>query len=88
MMQQHSRNLVEQALDQYDKTARQIGVPVDEASFVAGFVACFGIVTGKVPVGLPDGTSIGQLLETLHKNLHDFHAKALAAHQEGFNGNR
>lgn len=82
----HSRNLVEQALDQYDKTAKQTGMSVDEASFVAGFVACFGIVTGKVPLGLPADTTILQLFGTVEKNLHEFHAQALRRHQEGFNG--
>lgn len=82
----HSRNLIEQALDIYAKTAQRGGLSVDEASFVAGFVACFGIVTGKVPVGLPAGSSILDVLNRLQDHLHRFHAQALARHQEGFNG--
>ncbi len=82
----HSRNLIEQALDIYAKTAARGGIPVDEASFVGGFVACFGIVTGKVPVGLPDGASIGDVLNRLHDHLQRFHSQALARHEGGFNG--
>lgn len=81
-----ARNLIEQALDQFDRTARQAGISVDEASFVGGFVACFGMVTGKVPIGLPDGANVGQALERIHDHLQRHHAKALRAHQEGFNG--
>lgn len=82
----HSRNLIEQALDIYAKTAQHGGLSVDEASFVGGFVACFGIVTGKVPVGLPEGSTIADVHQRLHDHLQRFHAGALARHQEGFNG--
>jgi hypothetical protein len=82
----HSRNLIEQALDIYAKTAGRGGLAVDEASFVGGFVACFGIVTGKLPVGLPDGCTYQQVLERVHDHLQRFHAGALARHQDGING--
>jgi len=86
--QQESRNLIEQALDQFDKTARSVGISVDQASFVGGFVACFGMVTGKIPIGLPDGSSYADVLDRLHDHLQRHHAKALRAHQEGFNGHK
>lgn len=82
------RNLIEQALDLFDKTAKQSGISVDEASFVGGFVACFGMVTGKVPIGLQDGASYQDVLNRVHDHLQRHHAKALLAHQEGFNGRR
>lgn len=86
--QKESRNLIEQALDQFDKTARPVGISVDEASFVGGFVACFGMVTGKVPIGLNDGASFLDVLERVQEHLHRHHAKALQMHQEGFNGRK
>lgn len=63
-------NLIDRAWDVFEKVQRQNGSPSpDEVSFVGGFIACFGIITGKVDVGLDETAPLTQHLDMLHRSI-------------------
>jgi hypothetical protein len=66
-------NLLDKSFEVYAKVQRLNGSPVpDEASFVGGFIACFGIITGRVDIGLDDNAPLTQTLDSLHKDIAAF----------------
>jgi hypothetical protein len=51
------------------------GLPIpDEMSWVLGFMACFGIVTGKVDVGLT-GAPLDDVFDAIHEDIVVYHQK-------------
>ena len=43
--------------------------PVDEVSFVMGFINCFGILTGGVDIGLPQDAPLDQIFDAIHEDI-------------------
>jgi hypothetical protein len=80
-------NLLDKSYDVYAKVQKRIGAPVpDEASFIGGFIACFGIITGKVDIGLDDNAPLSTILESIHKDIATFGQRIVEAQmkQDGF----
>jgi hypothetical protein len=71
-------NLIEQAFEVYERHQRQRGVPTDEVSFVGGFMSCFGVLTGRVPVELPPGATVLQRFELIQRELDDYRQRVVA----------
>lgn len=60
--------LLDQAYEVFCKIQRANGSPVpDEVSFVGGFMACFGIITGKVDIGLDQNAPLDKILDQIHE---------------------
>lgn len=64
-------NLLERGWELYQAAQREIGLSVDEASFIGGFTTCFGILTGKVNVGHSDRQPITVLFERIGHDIED-----------------
>lgn len=66
------RNLLGKAYDVAAEVQDQNGEDApDEVSFVMGFMACFGIITNRVDVGL-EGAPMDKVLDAIHRDLVDF----------------
>lgn len=79
-------NLIDKAWDVFEKVQRQNGSPSpDEVSFVGGFTACFGIITGRVDVGLDENAPLNKHLDLIHRAIMDFASRVTEnqAKQEG-----
>lgn len=64
---------LDKAFEVAARTQKSIGAPPpDEASFVMGFVACFGIITGAVDIGLPQDAPLDQILDSIHRDIIEF----------------
>ena len=75
------RNNIDKAFEVAAITQRKMGLPhPDEVSFVMGFLACFGVITGHVDIGLPEGTPMGVILDNLEQDIADF-GRRVAANQ-------
>lgn len=64
-------NLLERGWELYQAAQREIGMTVDEASFVGGFTTCFGIMTGRVNVGHAAGQPMTVLFERMENDVAD-----------------
>lgn len=65
-------NLIDKAWDVFERGQKKNGSPSpDEVSFVGGFIACFGIITGKVDVGLDQSAPLTESLDLLHRSIVD-----------------
>lgn len=74
-----SDNLIEKSWDVFCKVQRQNGSPSpDEVSFVGGFIACFGIITGKVDIGLDQNAPLDKILDAIHRDVASFAARVTA----------
>jgi hypothetical protein len=66
-------NIIDKAFDVFTTAQRKVGSPVpDEVSFVGGFIAAFGIIVGRVDVGLDQNAPLTDILDLMHRNIHDF----------------
>ncbi len=72
-------NLIERAWDVFEKHQRDRGVSTDEVSFVGGFMSCFGMLTGRVDIGLAPDTPVLKLFERVQKELDQMRAKVMEA---------
>lgn len=70
-------NIIDRSLEAYAAHQRKRGVETDEVSFVAGYMSCFGVLTGRIPVGLPEDTPVLKLFELIQKNLDDYRARVI-----------
>jgi hypothetical protein len=43
--------------------------PLDEVSFVYGFINCFGIITGRVDIGLDQNVPLDKVLDAIHEDI-------------------
>ena len=43
--------------------------PLDEVSYVMGFVCCFGILTHRVEIGLPADAPLDRIFDNVHKDV-------------------
>lgn len=68
-----NKNIIDRAYDVYDKVQRSIGQPSpDEVSFVGGFIACFGILAGKIDIGLDRDAPLDRIYDSVHKDIAAF----------------
>lgn len=66
-------NIIDRAYEVFSKVQRSIGAPVpDEADFVGGFIACFGILAGKVDIGLDRNAPLDRIYDSVHKDIAAF----------------
>jgi hypothetical protein len=72
-----AENLVDRSLEVFEAHQRKRGVQTDEVSFVGGFMSCFGILTGRVDVGLPENTPIVKIFELIQRNLDDYRTRVI-----------
>jgi hypothetical protein len=76
------QNLIERAWSVYEEHMRQRGVATDEVSFVGGFMSCFGMLTGRVDIGLPPDTPVLKLFERVQRELDDMRVKVIDGQAE------
>lgn len=74
-------NLVDRSLEVFEAHQRRRGVQTDDVSFVGGFMSCFGILTGRVDVGLPPDTPVLELFELIQRNLDDYRTRVLGGQE-------
>ena len=75
------RNNIDKAFEIAERTQAKMGQPPpDEVSFVMGFLACFGIITRNVDIGIPDDVPTDAVLDNLHRDIVDF-GRRVAANQ-------
>lgn len=66
-------NIIDRSFEVFAKAQKAIGAPVpDEVSFVGGFVTLFGVITGRVPIGLDENAPLDKILDAIHKDIHSF----------------
>lgn len=81
-------NILDKAFEVFSGVQKKIGEPSpDEVSFVGGFTACFGIIIGKVDIGLDQNAPLDQILDIIHRNLHDFGRRVIENQAKQQNGN-
>lgn len=81
-------NLIDQGFEVFERVQRQNDQTSDEVSFVGGFMTCFGILTGRIPLLGGDAISVLERFDTIQRNLDDYRRKVLLAQGvEGKNGN-
>jgi hypothetical protein len=82
-----TENLIDRAWDVFERVQKQHGAPSpDEVSFVGGFTACFGILVGKVDIGLDQNAPLDQHLDLIHRSLTEF-ASRVTENQAKQDGN-
>lgn len=78
-----NRNIIDKAYDVYAGVQKKIGAPVpDEVSFVGGFIACFGIFTGRVDIGLDQNAPLDKIMDAVHKDIAAFGQRILENQQK------
>jgi hypothetical protein len=66
-------NFLDRSFEEMTRILKKSGKPApDEASFVHGFMCCFGIIVGKVDVGLDENAPLDKILDVLHRNIADY----------------
>lgn len=66
------RNILDKGFDIANKVQFQTGSPpLDEVSFVMGFINCFGILTGTVDIGLDQDAPLDQIFDAIHEDIVD-----------------
>jgi hypothetical protein len=76
-------NLIEKCWGVYEAHQRKRGVTTDEVSFVGGFMSCFGVMTGRVDIGLAPDTTMAELFGIIQKELEDVRTRVIGAEREG-----
>ena len=68
-----NRNIIDKSFEVFDKVQRGMGSPPpDEVSFVGGFMTLFGIITGRVDIGLDQNAPLDKILDNIHKDIAAF----------------
>lgn len=75
-------NVITRSLEVYAEHQRKRGVDTDEVSFVAGFMSCFGVLTGRVDVGLPPDTPVLKMFELIQRELDDYRTRVIGAQED------
>lgn len=71
-------NLVDQAYEVFLRAQRKAGADYpDEVSFIGGFMACFGILTGKLDIGLDENAPLTEHYEAVHRSLDDLRSRVM-----------
>jgi hypothetical protein len=82
-----STNILDRSFEEMTRILRKDGKPSpDEASFVHGFMCCFGVIVGKVDIGLDQDTPMTEILDVIHRNIADYGRRA-SERLMVFNGN-
>lgn len=72
-MPEDNRNILDKSYDVFEGVQKKIGAPApDEVSFVGGFIACFGILTGRVDIGLDQNAPLDRIMDAIHRDIHSF----------------
>jgi hypothetical protein len=74
-----AENLILRSLEVYAEHQRKRGFDTDEVSFVGGFMSCFGVLTGRVDVGMPPDASVLKLFELIQRELDDYRTRVIGA---------
>jgi hypothetical protein len=70
-------NILDRAYEEMTRILRRDGQPSpDEASFVHGFMCCFGIMVGRVDIGLDQDEPLDKILDIIHRNIADYGRRA------------
>lgn len=75
-------NLIERSWAVYEKHQRARGVQTDEVSFVGGFMACYGVLTGRVNIGLGEDATVMRRFEIIQRELEDMRSRVVGAQAE------
>lgn len=76
-------NLIERCFEVFVRNQQKIGMGSDEVSYVAGFMACFGVLSGRLPLpGLGDNVTVLQRFESVEKELQGMRNTAIGAYQD------
>jgi len=68
-----NRNIIDKAFEVFDRVQRGMGSPApDEVSFVGGFMTCFGIMVGRVDIGLDQHAPLDKIMDAIHKDIAAF----------------
>lgn len=68
-----NRNIIDKSFEVFDKVQRGMGSPPpDEVSFVGGFMTCFGIMVGRIDIGLDQNAPLTTIMEAIHKDIAAF----------------
>jgi len=63
-------NVIEKGYEVANKVQRMINQPpLDEVSYVMGFVCCFGILTHRVDIGLPADAPLDRIFDNIHRDV-------------------
>lgn len=76
------RNIIERSWSVYEAHMRKRGVSTDEVSFVGGFASCFGILTGRVNIGLPQDTPVLKIFDAVQADLDRMRSEVIRAHED------
>lgn len=75
-------NILDKGFEIANKVQLESGQqPLDEVSFVMGFINCFGILVGRVDIGLPQGAPLDQVFDAIHEDIVKF-GRRVAENQE------
>lgn len=77
-----TKNLVDRSLEVFEAHQRRRGFQTDDVSFVGGFMSCYGILTGRVDVGMPPDTPILKIFELIQRNLDDYRSRVIGGQAE------
>jgi hypothetical protein len=75
-------NLIDRALEVFERHQRERGVQTDDVSFVGGFMSCFGVLTGRIPVGLREDAPLTEAFELIQRNLEDYRSRVVGGQAE------
>lgn len=63
-------NIIEQAFHTFEDVQKANMAPIpDEVSFVGGFMTLFGILTGRVDIGLDQNMPLDKIMDMIHEEL-------------------
>lgn len=89
-------NLIDASLEFYTKHQRDRAkrgeitmesAQVDDVTFVAGFLSCFGILTGRVNVGFSEHVPLTVLFDRLQEDAESYRSRVIGAvHSENAKG--
>lgn len=74
-----AENIIDRSLEVFERHQRKRGVQTDDVSFVGGFASCYGILTGRVDVGMPEDTLVLKMFELIQRNLDDYRTRVIGA---------
>ena len=64
------KNILDKGFEVANRVQAKIGQPpLDEVSYVYGFLNCFGVITGRVDIGLDPSTPLDRILDAIHEDI-------------------
>ena len=75
-------NVLDKAFEVAVRTQAKVGQqPPDEVSFVMGFIALFGILTGRINIGLDLDAPLDEIFDNIHEDIVAF-GRRVATNQQ------